>query len=95
MQCNKTHGDKCMFYIYEHNNNNNEADVCMSIGLSDLDHTIQELKVKISLDPDPFLFEVLNRLLVIRKNQQPLLVDRAYRNEKTNPKGGYRGFGVS
>ncbi len=67
----------------------------MSVELLSLDHTIKELKVKISLDPDPFLLEVLSHLVVVRKNQQNVLVERAYKNEKSSPNGGFRGYGVS
>ncbi|MFC1803369.1 hypothetical protein ACFL0D_05320 [Thermoproteota archaeon] len=67
----------------------------MSKELLDLDHTIKELKMKISIDPDPFLLDILNRLLVIRGNQQIVLVERAYRNERPIPDGGFKGYGVS
>ena len=46
----------------------------MSIKLSDLDETIIELMSKISVDPDPFLVEVLNRLVVIRDNARAYCV---------------------
>ena len=36
--------------------------------LMDLDDTICELKKEISNDPDPFLFDSLNRLLIQRKH---------------------------
>jgi len=63
--------------------------------LSDLDHTINELKLRISDDPDLFLVTLLDRLLVIRDNQQTILVDRAYNEAKQVPEGGFRGYGVS
>ena len=67
----------------------------MHFGLSDLDHTITELKLKISNDPDPFLVELLARLMVIRDNQQIVLVEKVYRDKKSSPEGGFRGYGVS
>jgi hypothetical protein len=67
----------------------------MSRELLDLDHTIIELKTKISTDPDPFLIDILNRLMVIRENQQVVQIDRAYRNQNYIPKGGFKGYGVS
>lgn len=67
----------------------------MSYMLSDLDHTITELKLRIMVDPDPFLVLILDRLLVIRDNQQPVLVERAYIDMKRGSEGGFRGYGVS
>jgi hypothetical protein len=45
--------------------------------LSDLDDTILELKKRISEDPDPFLVQELEKLQLIRANQQERLVARA------------------
>ena len=67
----------------------------MSRELLDLDHTIIELKTKISADPDPFLVDVLNRLIIIRENQQVVLVKKASSIEKPIIKGGFKGYGVS
>ena len=63
--------------------------------LLDLDHTINELKMRISDDPDPFLYDILTKLLVIRENQQVVQVKRAIVNENSVPRGGFRGYGVS
>ena len=67
----------------------------MSVELYDLDHTIKELKKKISFDPDPFLFDVLQRLIVIRDNQQIVLVDKVIKNERADHRGGFKGFGIA
>ena len=63
--------------------------------LTVLDATIKELKNKVSEDPDPFLIDVLDRLLVIKNNQQEALVKKAYIEEKNRTNRGFKGFGVS
>jgi hypothetical protein len=67
----------------------------ISYGLSNLDHTIQEIKNKISEDPDPFLIDMLKQLTTIRENQQTTLVEKAEKREKISLKGGFRGYGVT
>lgn len=62
--------------------------------LYDMDQTIRDIKIKISKDPDPFLIDVLKRLLVIRENQQTELVNKAFKKDKTQAKGGFKGYGV-
>jgi len=51
--------------------------------------------MRISDDPDPFLYDILTKLLVIRENQQVVQVKRAIVNENSVPHSGFRGFGVS
>ena len=63
--------------------------------LNSLDNSINELKNKISEDPDPFLIDILNRLLIIKNNQQETLVEKAYTKEKIRENNGFKGFGVS
>ena len=65
------------------------------MNLFDLDNTINELKMRISDDPDPFLYDILTKLLVIRGNQQVVQVKRAIVNENSVPRGGFRGYGVT
>jgi hypothetical protein len=67
----------------------------MFSNLTVLDATIKELKNKVSEDPDPFLIDVLDRLLVIKKNQQETLVKKAHIEEKYRTNRGFKGFGVS
>jgi hypothetical protein len=67
----------------------------MSRELLDLEHTIKDLKNKISDDPDPFLLDLLNRLMIIRENQQTVQVEKAYREERRFPRGGFKGYGVT
>ena len=67
----------------------------MSVNLLDLDHTINELKMRISDDPDPFLYDILTKLLTIRENQQVVQVKRAIVNENSVSRGGFRGYGIS
>lgn len=84
-----------MYAVYKLYINSSILFSSMSFRLSDLDDTITELKLKISVDPDPFLVELLNRLMIIRENQQVVLVEKAYREKKSSPMGGFRGYGVS
>ena len=63
--------------------------------LNSLDNSINELKNKISEDPDPFLIDILNRLLIIKNNQQETLVEKVYTKEKIRENNGFKGFGVS
>jgi hypothetical protein len=63
--------------------------------LSNLDYTIEDIKNKLSSDPDPFLYDVLSRLVVIRDNRQNVLVEKAVKKEKYASQSGYRGYGVS
>lgn len=62
--------------------------------LSNLDYTIEDIKNKLSSDPDPFLYNVLRRLVVIRDNRQNVLIEKAVKKEKYASQGGYRGYGV-
>lgn len=45
--------------------------------MKDLESTILEVRQKISDDPDPFLIEVLSKLVTIRDNQQEYLMRKA------------------
>ena len=67
----------------------------VSYELSNLDHTIKEVRNKISQDPDPFLVDLLKRLTTIRENQQSVLVERAEKKVTSSLKGGFRGYGIS
>lgn len=62
--------------------------------LSNLDYTIEDIKNKLSSDPDPFLYNVLRRLVVIRDNRQNVLIEKAVKKEKYASQVGYRGYGV-
>ena len=59
--------------------------------LNSLDTTIKELKNKVSEDPDPFLIDILDRLLIIKNNQQETLIKKAKNHENS----GFKGFGIS
>ena len=67
----------------------------MSMNLLDLDNTINKLKTRISDDPDPFLYDILTKLLTIRENQQVVQVKKAIVNKNSVPRGGFRGYGVT
>ena len=60
--------------------------------LQDLDSKIIDIRRKISEDPDPFLVEVLKKLITIRSQKQNNLENNAKRNEV---RGGFKGMGVS
>ena len=59
--------------------------------LYSLDTTIREIKNKVSEDPDPFLIDILDKLLIIKNNQQETLIKKA-KNRENN---GFKGFGIS
>ncbi len=69
--------------------------ITMTQELSSLDHTILDIKTKLSSDPDPFLIDLVKRLIIIRDNQQNILVKKAIKKTRDMSQGGFRGHGIS
>ena len=63
-----------------------------NVHLQDLDSTIIDIRHKISEDPDPFLVDVLKKLIIIRNQNQNNLENNAKRSEVCD---GFKGIGVS
>ena len=63
--------------------------------LHTLDNTIEDIKKEISSEYSPFLVDVLQRLVVIRDNQQDVLIKKASVEDRSPIVRGFRGFGVS
>ena len=70
-------------------------DLLLSRELNNLNLTIKELKHKLSEDPDPFLIDILDKLIIIESNRQEALVEKAIINERYRRYGGFKGMGVS
>jgi hypothetical protein len=69
--------------------------ITMTQELSSLDHTILDIKTKLSSDPDPFLIDLVKRLIIIRDNQQNILVKKAIKKTRDMSQSGFRGHGIS